>query len=137
MTSVAIAATAAALLLGVALAFQISLALGAPLGEATMGGRARTVDGVLAPGFRLLAAASALLLAIAAWVVLARAGVVDAAPVNATIVVWGTVAVAAFMGLNTLSNLSGRHPLERWGMGSITLLTTVLVAYVALAAPAI
>jgi hypothetical protein len=40
------------------------------------------------------------------------------------------------MALNTLSNLPGRHPLERRGMASITLLAGLLVAYVAYAAPA-
>jgi hypothetical protein len=44
--------------------------------------------------------------------------------------------VAGFLALNTLTNLSGRHPLERWGMASITLVATLLVAYVAYAAPA-
>ena len=137
MTSVELAATAAALLLAVAVAFQVSLALGAPFGEATMGGRARTVDGVLEPPLRLMAAASAVLLAVAAWVILARAGVIDRGPISDTVLAWGIVVVAGFMALNTLSNLSGRHPLERWGMGSITLLSAILVSYVAAAAPAI
>ena len=39
------------------------------------------------------------------------------------------------MALNTLTNLSGKHPLERWGMGSITLVGALLVGYVAYAAP--
>ena len=45
---------------------------------------------------------------------------------------WATV---AFTALNTLSNLGGRHPLERWGFGAVTLGVTLLVAYVALNAP--
>jgi hypothetical protein len=40
------------------------------------------------------------------------------------------------MAVNTVTNLSGRHPLERWGMSSITLVTALLVAYVAYAVPA-
>jgi hypothetical protein len=39
------------------------------------------------------------------------------------------------MALNTLTNLSGKHPLERWGMASITLVGALLVGYVAYAAP--
>ena len=135
MTNVEIAATVAALLLAVTVAFQVSLAAGAPLGEATMGGRARTVNGVLEPPFRVMAAVSAALLAIAAWVLLARVGLVDQGPVGDTVLAWGTVVVAAFTALNTFSNLSGRHPLERWGMGSITLVVALLATYVALAAP--
>ena len=133
MTAVEIAAIAAALLLAIVVAFQVTLALGAPLGEATMGGRARTVGGVLEPPFRVLAGVSAVILAVAAWVILARVGLVDRGPVDDTILGWGTV--AGFTALNTLSNLSGRHPLERWGMGSITLAVALLATYVALAAP--
>jgi len=43
--------------------------------------------------------------------------------------------VAGFLALNTLSNLSGHHPLERWGMASITLVAGLLIGYVAYAAP--
>ena len=40
-----------------------------------------------------------------------------------------------FMALTTVSNLSGRHPLERWGMASITLAAALLVGYIADVAP--
>lgn len=39
------------------------------------------------------------------------------------------------MALNTVTNLSGRHPLERWGMASVTIVAALLVGYVAYAAP--
>jgi hypothetical protein len=45
--------------------------------------------------------------------------------------VWSAWVVAGFMALNTVSNLSGRHPLERWGMASITLVAALLIGYVA------
>jgi hypothetical protein len=35
------------------------------------------------------------------------------------------------MALNTMSNMSGRHPLEKWGMASITLVAALLIGYVA------
>lgn len=135
MATLELAAVVAAILIGIAALFQLALVLGAPLGEATMGGRARTRAGVLEPRFRALAAASAVLLLVAAWVVLARAGVIGAGPVADSVLGWATGAVAVFMALNTLSNLSGRHPLERWGMASITLIVAVLVTYVAFVAP--
>jgi hypothetical protein len=47
MTLVELAAVAAALLMAAVAVFQVALAAGLPLGEATMGGRAATVDGVL------------------------------------------------------------------------------------------
>jgi hypothetical protein len=107
---------------------------GLPLGTATMGGRAATVDGVLQPPYRAIALGSAAVLVLAAWTVLGRAGTVPTF-IGGQTLAWGAWVVAGFMALNTLTNLSGRHPLERWGMASITLAAALLVAYVAYAAP--
>ena len=134
MTIVELAAVAAAVLLVTVSGFQAALAAGLPLGEATMGGRATTVDGVLQPPYRAIALGSALVLLMTAWIVLARAGTLPVF-LGGQALVWGAWVVAGFLALNTLTNLSGRHPLERWGMASITLLAGLLVGYVALAAP--
>jgi hypothetical protein len=134
MTLIELAALTAAVLLAVVVGFQVALAAGLPLGEATMGGRAATVNGILQPPFRALALVSAVVLVLVAWMELARAGQLPIF-VGGEVLVWGAWVVAAFMALNTLSNLSGRHPLERWGMGSITLVVALLVGYVAYAAP--
>jgi hypothetical protein len=135
MTLVELAAVAAAVLMAAVIAFQVALAAGLPLGEATMGGRAPMVDGVLEPRYRAIAAGSAVILALAAWIVLGRAGMVPVV-LDGQALAWAAWIVAGFMALNTLTNLSGRHPLERWGMASITLVAGLLVAYVAYAAPA-
>ena len=74
MTSVELAAVAAVVLLITVSGFQAALAAGLPLGEATMGGRASTVDGVLQPRYRAIAVVSAIVLLLTAWIVLARAG---------------------------------------------------------------
>jgi hypothetical protein len=134
MTLVELAAVAATLLIAGAAAFQLALAAGLPLGAATMGGRAPTIDGVLQPLYRAIAAGSAFALLFAAWVVLGRAGIV-AGPIVGQGLGLATWAVAAFMALNTFTNLFGRHPLERWGMASITFLAAILVGYVAYAPP--
>jgi hypothetical protein len=134
MTLVELAAIAATVLMGAVVAFQVALAAGVPLGEATMGGRAATINGVLQPPYRAMALASAVVLVLAAWVVLGRAGVL-ATFLGGQALVWTAWIVAGFMALNTLTNLSGKHPLERWGMGSITLVGALLVGYVAYAAP--
>jgi hypothetical protein len=135
MTLVELAAFAAAVLMAAVAVFQLALAAGLPLGEATMGGRAPTVDGVLVPRYRAFAAVSAVVLVLAAWLILGRAGSVpvflDGQPLA-----WAAWVVAGFLALNTLTNLSGRHPLERWGMAAITLVSTILVGYVASAAAA-
>ena len=135
MTSVELAAAAAAAVLLIAVSgFQGALAAGLPLGEATMGGRAPTVDGVLQPRYRAIAMGSAIVLLLTAWIVLARAGTLPIF-LNGQALVWTAWVVAGFLALNTLTNLSGRHPLERWGMASITLLAGLLVGYVAFTAP--
>jgi hypothetical protein len=133
MTVVEVAAVVAAVLLAAVIGFQLALAAGLPLGEATMGGRASTAHGVLQPPFRAIAVGSAIVLVLAAWIVLARAGMLPVF-VGGQGLVWGAWVVAGFLALNTLSNLSGRHPLERWGMASITLVAGLLVGYVASAA---
>jgi hypothetical protein len=135
MTLVELAAMAAAVLLAVVVAFQVALAAGLPLGEATMGGRAATVDGVLQGRYRAIALGSAVVLILAAWLVLGRAGVVPAF-LGGQALVWAAWVIAGFLLLNTVSNISGKHPLERWGMASITLVAALLVGYVAYAAPA-
>lgn len=135
MTLVEWAAGGAAVLMAAAAAFQLALAAGLPLGEATMGGRAPTVDGVLQPSYRVMAVGSAGVLVLAAWIVLGRAGTVPVF-LDDQALVWSAWVVAGFMALNTLTNLSGRHPLERWGMASMTLVAALLVGYVAFAAPA-
>jgi hypothetical protein len=124
----------AAVLLTAVIAFQVALAAGLPLGQATMGGRASTSDGVLDPPFRLMAVGSAVVLVLAAWIVLARGGVLPIFLDDRALDV-GAWVVVGFLALNTVSNLSGRHPLERWGMASITLVAGLLIAYVAYTAP--
>ena len=135
MTPVELAAVVSAVLMAAVIAFQVALTAGLPLGEATMGGRAPTVDGVLEPTYRAIAAGSAVILTLAAWIVLGRAGVVPVF-LDGQALAWAAWIIAGFMALNTLSNLSGRHPLERRGMAPITLVAGVLVGYVAYAAPA-
>jgi hypothetical protein len=134
MSLVELAAVAAAVLIAGVIAFQVALAAGVPLGEATMGGRAATVGGVLQPPYRAVALGSAVVLGLAAWIVLGRAGLVPIF-LGGQALAWSTWVVAGFMALNTVTNLSGPHPLERWGMGSITLAAALLVGYVAYAAP--
>ena len=134
MTLVELAAVAAAVLVAAVIAFQVALAARLPLGEATMGGRATTVGGVLQPPYRAVALGSAVVLVLAAWIVLGRAGIVPIF-LGGQALGWGAWVVAGFMALNTVTNLSGRHPLERWGMASITLAAALLVGYVAYGAP--
>ncbi len=125
------AAVIATFLIGTVVAFQLALAAGLPWGEATMGGRATTVGGVLSPPYRLASAASAALLAAAALIVLARGGVISIGLPDGVLRI-GAWVVVAFAVLNTLSNLAGRHPVERFGMSAMTLVIALLAGGVAL-----
>jgi len=130
MTPIELAAFAAVALIAGVAAFQVALAAGLPLGEATMGGRAATVDGVLQPPYSAVALGSAVVLVLAAWIVLGRAHVTPIF-LGGQALVWAAWVVAGFLALNTVSNLTGRHPLERWGMASVTILAALLVGYIA------
>lgn len=124
------AAGAGVLIAGVA-GFQLALALGLPLGAATLGGRAPTTNGVLAPNFRALAGASAVVLVAMAWLVLARGGLLGAGPLSDTFVSRATWAIFGFLALNTVANFAAPHPIERWVMGTLTLVVLALLCVVA------
>lgn len=132
MTLVELAAILGAVLMAGVAAFQVGLAMGVPLGDATMGGRAPTVDGRLTAPYRIVALLSAAILLVGAWIVLARAGLVASGVLGDAIPRWGIWVVVAFSLLNTLTNLGGRHPLERYLFSAVTLLVAVLAGFVAL-----
>jgi hypothetical protein len=134
--SVQIAALAAAALLGVISVFQVLLALGAPWGSAAYGGGAAGPDGVLPSGLRVASAVAAVILGVAAWLLLARADLVRRGPLSPRLLRWATWVIAAFMVLNTLSNLSSSSPVERWVLGGTTVVLVFLCGYVASRAPA-
>lgn len=118
-------------LLALAAAFQIGLAVGAPWGAAAYGGRAASGDGTLPVAYRFGSAVATLLLLGAIWVVLASVSVVGRGLVSLTsltVILWG---FAALFVLNTLGNVRGRHPLERWGAGTVTAVLAVLCAVIA------
>ena len=125
-------ALVAAALLALAVGFQIGLAAGAPWGAAAYGGRAVTRGGALPLAYRCASAGAAVMLLGAMWVVLASVSLVGRGPMSGSVLkmlLWGLTAVLV---LNTLGNARGRHPVERWGAGSVTALLAVLCAVMAL-----
>jgi hypothetical protein len=129
MTNVA-AVVAAVLFLAMA-GFQAAVAVGAPLGEHVLGGR---FSGRLPGRLRVFSAIAALILAAAAVLVLARAGVIGSPEGVSGIVAALTWVIAGYMALNTLGNLRSRSRLERTLFAAITAALAVLCAYVALTA---
>jgi hypothetical protein len=66
------------------------------------------------------------------WLLLLRGGVVGSASEHSalTVACWG---FALLFAVNTVGNLAGRHPLERWGMGALTACIAVLCVLLAIA----
>jgi len=125
-----VAALTVALLASV-VAFQLALAAGAPWGSMAYGGLAASADGALPRQYRLGSGAAAAVLLSAIWVVLASAAIVGRGPFSfavLNVILW---CLAALFALNTVGNARGRHPVERWGAGTVTAVLAVLCAVLA------
>lgn len=95
-------------ILAALIVFQILLALGLPLGRAAWGGRHR----VLPSSLRLGSLAAVAILAVAAWILLARVGLVPPGADRPSVRIFAWV-FASYFGLNVLMNLFSRSKIER------------------------
>lgn len=134
MMDAASVAIAAAVLLGAIALFQVALALGAPWGAFAYGGRALRDDGTLPPTYRLSSAFAAFLLVLFAVVILVRGGVIGTSG-DGTLVTVMSWAIVAFMAVNTAMNLMGKHWVERYVFGGMTVVLVALCSIVAVAGP--
>ena len=130
-TVVEVLTVAACALLLIGAAFQVALSAGAPLAAAAYGGRAAQPDGRLSPGYRIASLVTAVVLVGIGWLLLLHGGLLGAAPSVGPVVRVALWIIAALFALNTIGNLAGRHPLERWGMGTLTAVLTVLCVLLA------
>ena len=128
------AAIAAAALFGVVALFQGALALGVPWGAYAYGGRAVSDDGTLPPTYRGASAVTAVVLVLFAIVILTRAGIVGTSGESTLVTVLSWV-IVGFMAINTPMNFLGKHWIEKFVFGGITLALVVLCAIVAAAGP--
>lgn len=107
-------------------AFQVALALGAPLGEYTLGGK---FPGKLPQGMRAAALVQLVILFIFVVIVMAKAGIAfEQFHSGAKIGAW---IVAVFFALGTVMNMSSPSPKEKRIMGPaniIAFVTTLIVA---------
>jgi hypothetical protein len=117
------------ILLQVVAAFQLALAFGAPWGEHAYGGRAKTVDGKLSVAYRAMSAAAVPVLLLAAWIILAKAGLVST---DAGWIDWAVWVVFAYLLANTLANFASSSKIERYVMGSISAVAALGTLVVAL-----
>jgi hypothetical protein len=127
MTTAMLASVLAALVLSFVAIFQVLLAVGFPLGRAAWGGTHR----VLPPRLRIASALSSLLLGLAAWIVLARTGLVTI-PWQSSVVRVGTWVVFSFLTLNTVSNFVSKSRIERTVMTPAAFVCSVCILVVAL-----
>jgi hypothetical protein len=120
-------AIVATLVLGLVMLLQVLLAAGLPLGQAAWRGQHR----VLPPALRWASLATVGMLGLAAWVVLARAGLVapGAEPAAVQVATW---VFAGFFALNTVGNIASRSLVERYGMTPVTVLLVGCFMVVAL-----
>ncbi len=112
------------LLTSVAVLFQLALALGAPWGAYTLGGR---FPGQLPPRMRLAALAQMLVLLLFAAIVLARAGLgFEVLYPFSRMAIWF---VAGFFVLGSIANLATPSRGERllWGPVNVLLLLAAIV----------
>ncbi|WP_238012434.1 hypothetical protein KZZ52_21870 [Dactylosporangium sp. AC04546] len=95
---------------GIIALFQLALAAGAPLGRAAWGG---AHAGQLPPNLRVASLVALLIWAVAALVVLRRAGLA-ATVLPAGVGTWGTWVLAGLLTLGALMNLASSSPWERF-----------------------
>jgi hypothetical protein len=108
--------------------FQLLLAAGAPLGEAAWGG---ANEGGLPPGLRVGSAVSIVVYAVAAAVIIRRAGFRVNWPSRTTARI-GTWVLVVLMTAGTLANVLSQSPWERFLLGPVTLVLAGLCLVVAL-----
>jgi hypothetical protein len=130
VTTAMFASILAALVLSLVAVFQILLALALPFGHAAWGGAHR----VLPARLRLASVLSALPLALAAWIALARTGVIAVPfqPATVRAAAWGAFCLLA---LNTLANLASRSRIERALMTPAAFVCAVCLLVAALSDP--
>ncbi len=131
MTTTDVAAVMTGGLLALVAVFQAALASGAPWGDMSYGGRVETRGGVLPRSYRAMSAASVVVLAFGAWVVLAHAGLVGSGILSSGFLRSAVWVVFAFLVINTATNAASRNPIERLGFGAVSLVSAVACFIVA------
>jgi hypothetical protein len=112
-------------------AFQVALALGAPLGHAAWGG---THPGRLPTRLRIASAVAAGFWVLAAAIVLERAGF-EIVSLPSAVARWGTWVLVVVLPIGAVMNVASKSRWERYLWGPVALLLTVLSLVVARGEP--
>ena len=107
---------------GAIVLFEVALALGAPLGEAAMGG---SHSGQLPSDLRVVSALGAAFWSLAALTVLSRGGFAFS-PVPRRAARWGTWVLVVVLALGTVMNAASPSSWERFGWAPLVLALTVV-----------
>ena len=110
-------------------AVQVGLALGAPFGHISWGGKHH---GRLPDKLRIGSGIAAVVLLLAALIVLAKGGLVGWSPIPEAWLTAATGIIAAFMVLNTLGNVSSESRFEKIVFAPSTAILVILLVIVAL-----
>ncbi len=110
-------------------AFQVALALGAPLGRAAWGGAYTRLPRRLRVG----SAIAVVVWLVAALIVLARGGL-PVVSLPQDVVEWGNWVLVGLSGLGAIANFASSSPWERFGWGPLALILAVLCLILALSA---
>ncbi len=119
-SAAAIAANIATLLFGIVIILQLLLALGILPVTMFWGG----TQTELTPGLRLASVAAAIVLALFAYVIRRRAGLIGDPPPSTLIKILSWV-ITAFMVLNTLGNLVSQSTAEKIVFTPLTILLAI------------
>jgi hypothetical protein len=107
-------------------AFQVALALGAPLGRGAWGG----AHDHLPVGLRIASAFAVGVWVLAALIVLGRAGF-EVSPLPLGFVRWGTWILVGMLAVGALMNFASQSSWERFLWGPVSLILAVLCLVVA------
>ena len=127
-----VAAWVAALILAAVAIFQLALVAGAPWRHMSYGGRAGTSAGVVPGPYRIMSGAAVVVLAFAAWIVLASADVVADTPLGEGFMDVAIWVVFGYLALNTVMNALSPNTVERYAFGAATLVAALACLAVAI-----
>ena len=105
--------------------FQFALAAGVGWGDMAFGGKVAQDDGTLPNRYRMMSLLSAVFMAFLILVILSASGVVNVTSMDSGFTTWTCRGASVLFALNTFANLASVNKIERWVMGSATILLTV------------
>ena len=99
-------------------------AAGVGWGDMAFGGKVAQDDGTLPNRYRLMSLLSAVFMVFLTLIILSASGVLEVTSMDTEFTTWTCRGASAIFALNTFANLASANKIERWVMGSTTILLT-------------